>query len=46
MNKYDKVKHYFDSGLWDETRVYNAVVKEWITEEEYKEITGNDFEEV
>lgn len=36
---YQKVKNYYDRGLWDIDRVYNAVGK-WITEAEYKEITG------
>lgn len=42
--KYNKVKKYYDSGLWDKIRVRNAVVKGWITEAEYKEITGDDYE--
>lgn len=37
---YDKVKKYYDSGLWNLTMVKNAVKKKWITEEEYKEIVG------
>lgn len=44
--KYAKVKAYYDAGLWDKHRVYNAVVKKWITPEEYAEITGETFEEV
>lgn len=38
-----KVKLYWDLGLWNETRVHNAVLKSWITAEEYKEITNKDF---
>lgn len=38
--KYNKVKDYYDRGLWSESRVANAVVKGWITAEEYEEITG------
>ena len=30
--------------MWDETRVRNAVIMKWITEEEFKEITGKDYE--
>lgn len=45
MNKYAKVKKYYDSGLWDITRVKNAVIKEWITADEFKEITGVDYSE-
>lgn len=40
---YDKVKGYYDAGLWDLTRVKNAVVKGWITAEEYAEITGETY---
>lgn len=42
--KYEKVKGYYDRGLWTKTMVRNAVVKEWITAEEYKEITGEDYQ--
>lgn len=38
--KYEKVKKYFDNGLWDADRVANAVVKGWITVDEFREITG------
>lgn len=41
--KYDKVKNYYDKGLWNEAMVRNAVVKGWITEEEYEEITGSPY---
>jgi len=37
---YDKVNRFYKTELWDETRVRNAVVKGWITEEEFAEITG------
>ena len=42
--KFEKVKHYYDNGFWSKTRVKNAVVKGWITEAEYKEITGEPYE--
>lgn len=35
---YEKVKNFYLQGLWDETRLQNAIVKGWITEEEYNEI--------
>ena len=38
--KYQKVKKYYDSGLWNVKMVRNAVVKKWITTEEFEEITG------
>lgn len=43
--KYEKVKGYYDSGLWNEDKVRNAVVKSWITEDEYTEITGLPYDE-
>lgn len=42
--KFEKVKRYYDSELWNKTMVRNAVVKQWITAEEYKLITGDDYE--
>lgn len=39
---FNKVKEYYDRGLWSKTRVKNAVGK-WITQEEYKEITGEEY---
>jgi len=42
--KYEKVKSYYDRGLWKKSQVYDAVLKEWITPEEYEEITGEPFE--
>ncbi len=38
--RYLKVKNYFDNGLWSIERVANAVVKGWITIDEFSEITG------
>ena len=40
---FEKVKGYYDKGLWSKKRVYNAVGK-WITAEEYQEITGEEYE--
>ena len=42
-DKYQKVKKYYDSGLWNVTMVRNSVVKKWITEEEFIMITGNEY---
>lgn len=42
--KYELVKKYYDEGLWDINRVKRAVVKEWITAEEYETITGEPYE--
>ena len=41
---FQKVKNYYDHGQWSIERVAKAVVKGWITAEEYKEITGEDYE--
>lgn len=40
--KYNKVKEYYDKGLWNKKAVRNAVIKGWITEEEYREIIGEE----
>ena len=39
---FEKVKTYYDDGMWNIAKVHNAVGK-WITAEEYKEITGEDY---
>lgn len=38
--KYVKVKKYFDNGFWNAERVASAVIKGWITADEFREITG------
>lgn len=43
-SKYKKVKAYYDKGLWSIEMVRNAVVKGWITAEEFAEITGEPYE--
>ena len=43
--KYDKVKYYYDHGLWTIEQVHKAVVKGWIAAEEYEEITGEPYDE-
>ena len=42
--KFDKVKSFYDRGLWKEYRVADAVVQGWITPEEYEEIVGKPYE--
>lgn len=42
---FEKIKRYYDFGLWNETRVWNMVIKEIITEEEFDKIIGRKFEE-
>lgn len=41
---YQKVKAYYDQGLWDKTRLGNMVVRDVITEEEYIAIVGSGIE--
>ena len=36
---FEKIKHYYDTGLWSIDRVWNVVGKA-ITEADYQEITG------
>ena len=44
MNKFEKVKKYYDSGLWNKKQVENAVEKGWITQEEFEIIVADDEE--
>lgn len=44
MKKFDKVKKYYDNGFWSKSRVADAVVKNWITAEEYETIVGEPYE--
>lgn len=39
---FNKIKEYYDKGLWSKQRVYNVVGKV-ITPEEYRLITGEDY---
>ena len=41
--KFDYVKEYYDTGRWKKKAVRNAVIKGWITAEEYEEITGEAY---
>ena len=44
-SKFEKVKSYYERGMWDISRVRNAVVKGWITAVEFEIITGELYEE-
>lgn len=44
-NNFIKIKGYYDSGLWNKIRVKNMVVNGIITQEEYMEIVGEEYEE-
>lgn len=41
--KFEKVKKYYSTGLWNKTMVRNAVVKGWITAGEYESIVGEPY---
>ena len=41
----EKIKEYYNTGLWSEERVRNMVVKGVITEEEYASIIGKEYKE-
>ena len=41
---FEKIKAYYQSGLWSIDRVWNVVGKA-ITEEDYLEITGKTYPE-
>ena len=44
MSKYfNLVKKNYEKGLWSIDRVRDAVVKGWITEEEFYIITGENY---
>lgn len=37
---FNRIKRLYDQGKLDKNGVKNAVLRGWITEEQYKEITG------
>jgi uncharacterized XkdX family phage protein len=41
---YNKVKKWFDMGMWSIEVVKSAVKKGWITKDEFKEITGEEYD--
>jgi len=41
--RFETVKHHWDNGLWTELQVRNAVVRKWITAEEYTLITSAEY---
>lgn len=42
--KYETVKKYYVMGIWEERKVRDAVRMSWITAEEFRQITGKDYE--
>lgn len=43
--KFDYVNECYSYGFWTEYQVKKAVKKNWITPEEFKSITGNEYAE-
>lgn len=41
---FEKIKKWYQQGLWSKEKVHNAVPK-LITAEQYEEITGEPYEE-
>ena len=46
MDWFEKIKIYYEMGLWDIERVKNAVIKGKITAEQFKEITEQAYAEM
>ncbi|MCY7933166.1 XkdX family protein [Bacillus subtilis] len=42
MDWFNYIKGFYEKDLWTKERVYNVVGKR-ITEEQYKEITGEEY---
>lgn len=40
---FEKIKKFYDMGLWSEAQVKDAVGKGIISEGQYKEITGGEY---
>ncbi|MBT2723041.1 XkdX family protein [Bacillus sp. ISL-46] len=43
MLTYERIKRFYDGGLWTKDMVGNAVVKGIITTEQYEDITGEPY---
>lgn len=43
MSWFEKIKYYYEQDLWDKQRIRNVVGKV-INEQEYREITGSDYD--
>lgn len=40
---YERIKYYYEAGLWSDPMVKMAVRKGVITKEQYTEITGKEY---
>ncbi len=45
MDWFKTIKWFYSDRLWSKSQVDDAVVKGKITAEQYKEITGEEYEE-
>lgn len=45
MNWYTRIKGFYDKGLWSKHWVADAVVARRITEAEFDQMTGQNYEE-
>ena len=41
---FEKIKRYYEQGLWNESRVREAVNKRVITPEQFREITSKEYQ--
>ena len=41
--KFKQIQYWYKTGMWSIEKVRDAVVKGWITEEEYEQITGEPY---
>lgn len=41
---YERIKYYFEAGLWSIPMIKMAVRKGVITKEQFKEITGQEYQ--
>lgn len=42
--KFQMIKTYYEDGRWKINRVRMAVKAQWITADEFQEITGQEYE--
>lgn len=43
MDWFTMIKGFYDKNLWTKEQVYDAVVKQKITSDQFKTITGEDY---
>lgn len=40
---FETLKNCYENGIWTKSQISDAVIKGWITAEEYVEITGEEY---